>query len=103
VGENAFRHESGIHVDGVMKNPACYEPYPPEEVGARRSLTLGKHSGRHSVREALRRLGIPFCEEEVADILEEVRRAAVEGDGTVSDGHLLEILEGTWEVRKRAI
>ncbi|MGB5195672.1 MAG: homocitrate synthase [Candidatus Deferrimicrobium sp.] len=103
VGENAFRHESGIHVDGVMKNPACYEPYPPEEVGARRSLTLGKHSGRHAVRDALRRLGIPFCEEEVADILEEVRRASVEGDGTVSDDDLLEILGYIGEVRKRAI
>jgi homocitrate synthase NifV len=103
VGENAFRHESGIHVDGVMKNPMCYEPYPPEEVGAMRSLTLGKHSGRHAVRNALRRLGIPFCEEEVADILEEVRRTAVEGDGTVSDGDLLEILGCTWEERKRAI
>lgn len=103
VGVNAFRHESGIHVDGVMKNPACYEPYPPEEVGARRSLTLGKHSGRHAVREALRRLGIPFREEEIPDILEEVRRAAVEGDGTVSDGDLLEILGYTLEVRKRVV
>ncbi|MGZ8460379.1 MAG: homocitrate synthase [Candidatus Deferrimicrobiaceae bacterium] len=103
VGENAFRHESGIHVDGVLKNPACYEPYPPEEVGARRFLTLGNHSGRHAVRETLRRLGIPFCEEEIADILEEVRRTAVAGDGTVADGDLLEILGCIWEVRKRAV
>ncbi|MFZ2225079.1 MAG: hypothetical protein WAV26_10395 [Candidatus Deferrimicrobium sp.] len=48
-------------------------------------------------------MGIPFREEEVADILEEVRRASVEGDGTVSDDDLLEILGYIGEVRKRAI
>jgi homocitrate synthase NifV len=103
VGENAFCHESGIHAAGVLRNPVCYEPYPPEEVGAGRSLPLGKHSGRHAVRDAFRRLGIPVCEEEVADILEEVRRAAVEGDGAVSDGLLMEIVGSVRLVRKRAV
>ncbi len=46
VGGMAFSHESGIHVDGVLKHPPSYEPFPPEEVGAKREIILGKHSGK---------------------------------------------------------
>ncbi len=49
VGENAFAHESGIHVDGVLKNPRTYEYFDPEAIGHSRSLVLGKHSGRKGV------------------------------------------------------
>ena len=55
VGENVFSHESGIHSHGVMKNSATFEPgiMTPEMVGHRRRLTLGKHVGRHAVRQML--------------------------------------------------
>ena len=43
VGKNVFRHESGIHVDAVIEEPLCYEPYIPELVGRKRKLVLGKH------------------------------------------------------------
>ena len=92
VGENAFCHESGIHAAGVLRNPACYEPYPPEEVGAGRSVPLGKHSGRHAVRDAFRRLGIPVDEKEVALVLSTIRRSAVEEKGTIPDARLAEIV-----------
>jgi 2-isopropylmalate synthase len=49
VGSNAFAHESGIHVHGVLQNFACYEPYPPEVVGQKRRIVMGKHTGRHAV------------------------------------------------------
>lgn len=49
VGSNAFAHESGIHVHGVLQNFACYEPYPPEIVGQKRRIVMGKHTGRHAV------------------------------------------------------
>src|SRR5512138_376351 len=45
VGERAFAHESGIHADGVLKNPKNYEGFAPEEVGLTRQLVVGKHSG----------------------------------------------------------
>jgi 2-isopropylmalate synthase len=58
VGENAFAHESGIHQHGVLKHRATYEIMRPEDVGcARSSLVLGKHSGRHALRERLLTLG----------------------------------------------
>ena len=45
VGENAFSHESGIHVDGILKDPATYEYYDPKAVGHSRNIYAGKHSG----------------------------------------------------------
>ncbi|WGI16937.1 hypothetical protein [Methanonatronarchaeum sp. AMET-Sl] len=49
VGENVFAHESGIHTDGVIKNPFTYEPYPPEMVGAKRKFMIGDSSGREVI------------------------------------------------------
>ncbi len=58
VGRNAFAHESGIHQDGVLKNPQTYEIMTPESVGwTRTSLVMGKHSGRAAFRDKLRALG----------------------------------------------
>ncbi|WP_373507189.1 homocitrate synthase [Thiocapsa sp.] len=52
VGDGAFTHESGIHVDGLLKDPLNYQGIDPAEVGRRHHLVLGKHSGRHAVRRA---------------------------------------------------
>jgi 2-isopropylmalate synthase len=58
VGANAFAHESGIHVDGVLKQPLTYEIMTPEEVGVSKSaLVLGKHSGRAGLKARLEELG----------------------------------------------
>jgi homocitrate synthase NifV len=58
VGANAFTHESGIHVDALLKDPSTYEALPPHIFGRVRQLVLGKHSGIASVRGALRTLGL---------------------------------------------
>ena len=58
VGDNAFRHESGIHQDGVLKRRSTYEIMTPQEIGWRSNqLVLGKHSGRHAFAERLKALG----------------------------------------------
>ena len=58
VGRNAFAHESGIHQDGVLKERTTYEIMDPTTVGLRsNSLVLGKHSGRHALRDALEKMG----------------------------------------------
>ncbi|MCW7753043.1 2-isopropylmalate synthase [Desulfobotulus sp. H1] len=58
VGANAFAHESGIHQDGVLKNPMTYEIMQPETVGlAKNNLVLGKHSGRAAIRARLEAMG----------------------------------------------
>ncbi|MDX6651830.1 MAG: 2-isopropylmalate synthase [Solirubrobacterales bacterium] len=58
VGRNAFAHESGIHQDGVLKERTTYEIMDATEVGLEsNSIVLGKHSGRHALRDALQELG----------------------------------------------
>jgi 2-isopropylmalate synthase len=65
VGANAFRHESGIHQDGVIKMPITYEIIDPRMVGIPgSSLVLGKLSGRHAFRERLAELGYSLSEED---------------------------------------
>src|SRR5262249_61878663 len=58
VGRNAFAHESGIHQDGVLKERTTYEIMDATEVGFEsNSLVLGKHSGRHALKDALEQMG----------------------------------------------
>jgi 2-isopropylmalate synthase len=64
VGANAFAHEAGIHQDGVLKNTLTYEIMKPETVGlSANKLVLGKHSGRHALKERLITLGYTLDEE----------------------------------------
>jgi 2-isopropylmalate synthase len=58
VGRNAFAHESGIHQDGVLKERTTYEIMDATTIGLEtNSIVLGKHSGRHALRNALEELG----------------------------------------------
>lgn len=69
VGKNAFAHESGIHQDGVLKNPENFEIMKPEDVGlASNSLPLGKHSGRAALRDKLEQLGYEVGDNQLKDI-----------------------------------
>ena len=64
VGANAFRHESGIHQDGILKAPITYEIMDPTSVGIPGSmLVLGKLSGRHAFRDRLAELGYTLSDE----------------------------------------
>jgi len=58
VGEAVFTHESGIHIDGLLKNPSTYESFDPAELGRQRRTVLGKHSGSQAVRQAYGAIGI---------------------------------------------
>jgi len=53
LGDYAFAHESGIHAHGVLSNPLTYELYPPEIVGNRRLLTIGKQSGKAAIKNKM--------------------------------------------------
>jgi 2-isopropylmalate synthase len=66
VGANAFAHESGIHQHGVLMERTTYEHMDPVELGyAGSRIVLGKHSGRHAVADALRKLGFDLGREEL--------------------------------------
>ncbi len=66
VGGNAFRHSSGLHVDGLIKKPITYEIMDPKSVGIpSSSIVLGKTSGRHAFRERLAELGYTLNDEDL--------------------------------------
>ena len=66
IGREIFAVESGVHVDGILKNPELYEPFSPEVVGMKRKIVLGSHSGHISIREKLKEYNI-YCSEEMID------------------------------------
>ena len=88
VGSNAFAHESGIHVHGVLRDPSTYEAYSPELVGVQRHIVMGKHTGAHSVKEKLREYDIQVTEEQLSRVVEQVKKLA-EGGKQVDDAELI--------------
>ena len=78
VGEAVFTHESGIHVDGLLKNASTYESFDPSELGRERRTVLGKHSGSQSVRAAFGALGVVLDDDALtARVLARIRQHAM--------------------------
>jgi len=92
VGPNAFSHESGIHVQAVLNCPMTYECVDPEEVGNRRRLVLGKHSGTAIVRSRLEEKSVQASQEQVCDIVRAIKTAGEE-HGRVSDEEFWSIVQ----------
>ncbi len=92
VGRNAFAHEAGIHQDGVIKDRRTYEIMRPADVGvAKSTLVLGKHSGRHAVKQRCEQLGVELSRLE----LDRVYRAMIDladRQKTVEDSDLSAII-----------
>jgi 2-isopropylmalate synthase len=71
VGQNAFAHEAGIHQDGMLKDRSTYEIMNAEDIGlSRTELVLGKHSGRHALRQRIRELGYHLDENQMQRVFE---------------------------------
>lgn len=93
VGAYVFAHESGIHADGVLKNPQTYEAFSPEEVGLERQLLVGKHSGTHALKAKFKDYGMDVSEEDARVILKEVRKTAVRLKRALFDKELVHIYQ----------
>jgi 2-isopropylmalate synthase len=77
VGRNAFAHEAGIHQHGVLSNPLCYEIMTPESVGVpSNDIVLGKHSGRHALKQRFTELGFQLSAEEIDETYKNFTRLA---------------------------
>jgi homocitrate synthase NifV len=76
VGDAVFTHESGIHVDGLLKDRHCYESLDPGLLGRSHRLVLGKHSGYGAVLNALQEIGLSPAPENVRAVLKDVRAYA---------------------------
>lgn len=94
VGSNMFAHESGIHTDGMLKNPLNYEPFRPEDVGSERQMVIGKHSGTASIKaKFLKEYGKEVTDLEAEELLKRVRNFAVDMKRSLFDKELMYIYE----------
>ena len=91
VGANVFAHESGIHADGVLKNPINYEVFEPGEVGLTRQIVVGKHSGSHTILHKFKEFEIDLTDKEANDILAMTRLMSVDLKRPLFDKELMYI------------
>jgi len=89
IGTNMFAHESGIHADGVIKNPKTYEVFAPGEVGLERQIVIGKHSGSKALEMKFGEYGIELTKEQATELLPMVRSLAIELKRSLFDKELL--------------
>ncbi|MDF3809068.1 MULTISPECIES: homocitrate synthase [Rhodopseudomonas] len=91
VGAHVFTHESGIHVDGLLKDRQTYQSLDPELFGRANQIVIGKHSGLSAITSSLARLNLPANSDEARGILARVRTHAVAHKGPVENDTLTEI------------
>ncbi len=93
VGQNAFAHESGIHQDGMLKEPRTYEIMRPEDVGlAMTDLVLGKHSGRAALADRAKALGYELSGEQLDAVFERFKLLA-DKKKEIYDGDIQVLIE----------
>ncbi len=93
VGEMVFSHESGIHVDGLLKDPLTYETVAPSTWGRERRLMIGKHSGISAIRFRAREWGIELDEDSAREIVILLRGYYAHNKGLNGDVYLRHILD----------
>ena len=92
MGDNAFTHESGMHVHGTLADPSLYEPIDPGLLGRKRRFAFGKHTGKASVKMALDELGIGADENQTMKIVTKVKELGDKGK-LVTDSDFQAIVE----------
>lgn len=93
IGEEIFYVEAGIHVDGIVKNPEIYEPYPPELVGNRRKVIMGKHSGKKAVLAKLKELQIHERTMDPETLLLAIKQKSIEKQNSLTDEEFVELVK----------
>jgi isopropylmalate/homocitrate/citramalate synthase len=97
IGDNAFSHEAGIHVHGVLSYAGSYEILNPELVGKRSRIVAGKHAGRHGIENMLREFGFEPSKEQLKSIAAEVKQLGDTGK-TVTDADLYAITKNVMDI-----
>jgi len=102
VGKNSFTHESGIHVDGILKHPETYEFLKPEYVGRKRDFIFGKHVGGKGLEEILKNLGIKTTRQQFKEIFEKLKDMGDKGH-TITDADLKAIVDSVKGVKGKKV
>ena len=85
VGDNAFAHESGIHVHGILNNSSTYEPISPELVGHSRKIVLGKHTGANALKSKLKDYHIELNDEQFEKVFNQIKALGDRGKCVTDD------------------
>ncbi|WP_296889203.1 2-isopropylmalate synthase [uncultured Methanobrevibacter sp.] len=85
VGDNAFAHESGIHVHGILENSATYEPISPELVGHTRKIILGKHTGANALKSKLEEYHIDLTNNQFNKVFSQIKELGDKGKCVTDD------------------
>ena len=102
VGKNAFRHESGIHQDAVLKKKDTYEIMDPADIGitGSQNIVLGKHSGRHALSSRLEDIGFKLTDSQVNKVFQDFKKLADKKKEVFDDDLVALVEEETREKRK---
>ena len=102
VGSRVFAHESGLHADGVIKDPHNYEGFDPTEVGQTRSIIVGKHSGTGGLIERYRSMGIVVDRKHADPLLLKTRAMSCKRKRDLTNCELMAIYLGEESLPKAA-
>ncbi|MGA9133970.1 MAG: homocitrate synthase [Candidatus Sulfotelmatobacter sp.] len=100
VGDHVFTHESGIHVDGLLKDRRTYQALDPALLGRSHRFVMGKHSGLAAIAASLAELKLQASPRELPAVLAQVRRHAIATKAAVTAEVLAGILA---EIRHAAL
>ena len=92
VGQNAFTHESGIHVAAILEEPRTYELFLPEMVGGKRNLVVGKHTGTKALKGIINSIGLCLERDELCALIEKVKVCTEEKHKSISREHLEKLI-----------
>lgn len=92
VGENAFAHEAGIHVHGVLQKAETYEPITPEMVGHTRRIVLGKLTGANAIKAKLDSYGIDLNDQQFKKVFDQIKELGDRGK-SITDADLKSMAE----------
>jgi homocitrate synthase len=92
TGQNAFSHKSGVHTNGILKDPRTYEPFDPAILGRERKIIIDKYTGRSAVASRLDEYGIEVSAAELEVIVTRIKNIGDERK-QLFDADILEIAE----------
>lgn len=100
VGQNAFTHESGIHVAAILEEPRTYELFLPEMVGGKRNLVVGKHTGTKALKGIIDSIGFCLERDELCALIEKVKVCTEEKHKSISREQLERLISQVKQEQK---
>lgn len=101
VGENAFKHEAGIHQHGVLKNKSTYEIINTDDLGINNdNIVIGIHSGKHAIIKKMEELNLEEYIDNIDEIVIKIKEY-LETNKTIDDDNIRKIIIGNVKVKRK--